>query len=156
LTLSKARGYPVDYWDRNDLINRYGVPGSYDREWQFKISGTYIFPYGIMLSAYFAHEQGRPFNRTIVAYLDQGRRTIAAEERGSQRYPNPTYLDLRVEKEFRLFKQARLKLLIDIWNIFNSDYNNSVASTNWESDAYLRPSYYTLPRRAQIGIRFVF
>jgi len=156
LTLSKGKQYPVGYSDRNDLINMYGVPGSYDREYQFKISGTYIFPYGFMLSAYFAYEQGRPFNREIVLYLDQGRRSIAAEERGSQRYPNPTYLDLRLEKEFRLFKQARLKLLIDVWNLFNSDYNNYVASTNAESDAYLAPSGYTLPRRAQLGIRFVF
>jgi len=82
LTLSKGLQYPVGYWDRNDLINMYGVPSYYDREFQFKLSGTYIFPYGIMLSAYFAHDQGRPFNREIVLGLDQGRRDIAAEERG--------------------------------------------------------------------------
>jgi len=156
LTLSKGKQYPVDYWDKNDLINRYGVPGSYDREYQFKISGTYIFPYGILLSAYFAHEQGRPFNRSIPLSLDQGRRTIAAEPRGSKRYPSQTYLDMRLEKEFKLYKQMRLKLLIDVWNIFNADYNYGVASTNAASDAYLAPTNYTLPRRAQLGIRFVF
>jgi outer membrane receptor protein involved in Fe transport len=152
-TWSKGRQYPKGYWDRNDLINMYG---DYDREYQFKISGTYIFPWGIMFSAYFAYDQGRPFNREIVVGLDQGRRDIAAEERGSKRYPNPTYLDLRVEKEFRLWGNSRLKLLIDVWNIFNADYNNWVAETNAESDAYLSPSGYVLPRRAQIGIRFVF
>jgi len=156
LTLSKARQYPVGYRDRNDLINMYGVPGYYDREYQLKISGTYIFPYGIMLSAYFAYEQGRPFNREIPIGLDQGRRWIAAEERGSKRYPDPTYLDLRLEKEFGLWGNSRLKFLIDVWNIFNSDYNNSVASTDAASDAYLAPSGYVLPRRAQLGIRFVF
>jgi hypothetical protein len=155
-TLAKTLQFPKDYWDRNDLINMYDVPGSYDRGWQFKISGTYIFPYGFMLSAYFAHEQGRPFNRIVRVSLDQGGRNIAAEERGSQRYPNPTFLDLRLEKEFRIWKQTRLKFLIDIWNIFNTDYNNSVASRNADSDAYLAPTYYVLPRRAQIGIRFVF
>jgi len=156
LTLSKALNYPVGYWDRNDLINMYGVPGSYDREYSFKISGTYIFPYGIMLSAYFAYDQGRPFNRTVRVSLDQGRRSIAAEPRGSQRYPNPTYLDLRLEKEFNLWGNARLKLLIDVWNTFNADYNNGVAETNAASDAYLAPGGYVLPRRAQLGIRFVF
>jgi hypothetical protein len=156
LTLSKGKQYPVDYWDKNDLTNRYGVPGSYDREYQFNISGTYIFPYGILLSAYFAHEQGRPFNRTIPLSLDQGRRTIAAEPRGSKRYPSQTYLDMRLEKEFKLYKQMRLKLLIDVWNIFNDDYNYGVASTNAALDAYLRPTNYTLPRRAQLGIRLVF
>jgi hypothetical protein len=156
LTLSKGLSYPVGYSDRNYLINMYGVPGNYDREYQFKISGTYIFPYGIMFSAYFAYEQGRPFNREVVLYLDQGRREIAAEERGSKRYPNQTYLDLRLEKEFRLWKQTRLKLLIDVWNIFNADYHYWVASTNADSDAYLAPGGYVLPRRAQIGIRFVF
>jgi len=121
LTLSKAKQYPVGYSDKNSLINMYGVPGSYDREYQFKISGTYIFPYGIMLSAYFAHEQGRPYNRTVRVGLDQGRRTIAAEPRDSKRFPSQTYLDLRVEKEFRIWKEMRLKLLVDVWNIFNAD-----------------------------------
>jgi hypothetical protein len=156
LTLSRSRQYPVGYWDKNDLINMYGVPGSYDREYQLKISGTYIFPYGIMLSAYFAYDQGRPFNRTVRVWLDQGRRRIAAEPRGSQRYPNPTYLDLRLEKEFKLWGRTRLKLLIDVWNTFNADYNNYVAETNAASEAYLAPRGYVLPRRAQLGIRFVF
>jgi hypothetical protein len=155
-TWSKGLQYPVGYWDRNDLINMYKVPSYYDREWQFKISGTYIFPYGIMFSAYFAYEQGRPYNRTITISLDQGRRTIAAEERGSKRYPNQAYLDLRVEKEFKLWKTVRLKLLIDVWNIFNADYNSSVASTNAASDAYLEPRGFVLPRRAQLGFRLVF
>ncbi len=154
--MSKGKRYPRDYWDKNDLINMYGVPGSYDREYQFKISGTYIFPYGILLSAYFAYEQGRPYNRTIPISLAQGRREIAAEPRGSKRYPNQTYLDLRLEKEFRLWKKTRLKLLIDVWNIFNTDYHYWVASTDADSDAYLAPGGYVLPRRAQLGIRFVF
>ncbi|MDH4217987.1 MAG: TonB-dependent receptor [Candidatus Aminicenantes bacterium] len=156
LTLAKARDYPVGYSDKNSLINRYGVAGYFDREYQFKMSGTYIFPYGIMITAYFSHEQGRAFNRTVRVPLDQGRQTVAAEEPGSQRYPDQTFLDLRVEKEFRLWKTTRLKLLIDVWNLLNNDANQRVASTNAASDAYLAPTSYDLPRRAQIGIRFVF
>ena len=156
-TLSKALNYPVGYWDKNDLINMYGVPGYYDREYQFKMSATYIFPYGIMLSAYFAYEQGRPFNREVVVELDQEPyQEIAAEERGSQRYPNPTYLDFRLEKEFRLWKQTRLKLIIDVWNLFNADYHYWVASTDADSAAYLVPGGYVMPRRAQLSIRIVF
>ena len=110
-----------------------------------------------MFSAYFAYDQGRPFNRTVSVPLDQDpRQSVAAEERGSKRFPNPTYLDLRVEKEFRLWGNSRLKLLIDVWNIFNADYNNWVAQTRADTEAYLAPSGYVLPRRAQIGIRFVF
>ena len=153
---SKTLQYPKGYSDKNDLINMYGVPGPYDRAWQFKLSGTYIFPYGIMLSAYFDYEQGRPYNRAITIDLDQGRRTIAAEERGSKRYPNPTYLDLRVEKEFGLWGNSKLKFLIDIWNVFNTDYYSWVASTNGLSDAYLKPGGFVLPRRSQLGFRFVF
>ena len=157
ITLSESKQYPVGYGDKNDLINMYDVPGNYDRGYQFKISGTYNFPYGIMLSAYFAHEQGRPFNRTIPLWLPgQGNVTIAAEPRGSQRYPNQTYLDLRVEKEFRLRGNSRLKFLIDIWNVFNTDYHSWVASTNADSPAYLAPGGYILPRRGQLGVRFVF
>ncbi len=156
LTWSKLRNYPVGYEDPNDNINRYGVPGYYDREYSFKVSGTYIFPSGIMLTAYFGHDQGLPFNRTVRVSLDQGNQRIAAEERGSQRYPNPTFLDLRLEKEFRLWGNSRLKFLIDAWNLLNSDYYNGVAETNAASGAYLAPQWYTRARRAQLGIRFVF
>jgi outer membrane receptor protein involved in Fe transport len=156
LTLTRSRRYPKGYTDKNSLINNYDVPDTYDREYQFKISGTYIFPYGIMFSAYFAHEQGRPLNRTIPVSLDQGRREIAAEPRGSQRLPSQTYLDLRVEKEFKLWKETRLKFLIDVWNIFNNDYHYEIASMNAASAAYLAPRNYALPRRAQLGVRFVF
>ena len=155
-TLSKGLNFPKSYWDKNDLINMYNVPGNYDRGYQFKISGTYIFPAGIMVSVYFAHEQGRPFNREINIGLDQGRREISAEERGSQRYPSQTYLDLRLEKEFKLWKKTRLKLVIDVWNIFNADYNYWVSSTDADSSAYLVPGGFVLPRRAQLGIRVVF
>jgi len=70
--------------------------------------------------------------------------------------PNPTYLDLRVEKEFGLWGNSKLKFLIDIWNGFNTDYYSSVASTNGLSDAYLDPVGFVLPRRAQLGFRFIF
>ncbi|MFQ5721478.1 MAG: TonB-dependent receptor domain-containing protein [Candidatus Aminicenantales bacterium] len=156
LTLSQSRNYPKGYEDKNELVNMYGVPGNYDREYQLKLSGTYIFPYGIIFSAYFSYIQGRPFNRTVRVPLNQGPIVVAAEERGSKRYPNQTLLDLRAEKEFRVWKQARLKFMIDVWNIFNADYYSWVASTNAESSAYLAPSGYVLPRRAQLGIRFVF
>ncbi len=156
LTWSKLRNYPVGYEDPNDNINRYGVPGYFDREYQFKISGTYIFPYGIMFTAYFGHDQGLPFNRTVRVWLDQGRERIATEERGSKRYPNPTFLDFRLEKEFRLWGNSRLKFVIDVWNLLNSDYYNDVAETNAASGAYLAPEWYTRARRAQLGLRFVF
>jgi hypothetical protein len=61
-----------------------------------------------------------------------------------------------VEIEFGLWGNSRLKLLIDIWNIFNADYYSSVASTNGLSDAYLEPVNFISPRRAQLGFRFVF
>ena len=156
MTLAKARSFPKGFSDPNSNINRWGVPGNFDREYQFKVSGTYIFPYGIMLSAFFSHEQGRPYNRTVRVDLDQGGRNIAAEERGSRRFPDQTFLDLRVEKEFKLWKKTRLKLLIDVWNLLNSGANQGVASTNAATDNFLVPTYFDWPRRAQIGIRFLF
>jgi len=159
LTLAKGRDFPVGYSDPNQNINMFGVAGYYDREYQFKFTGTYIFPKGIMLSAYFSHMQGRPFNRTVVVpgtILAQGKQTVAAEERGSKRYPTQTMLDLRVEKDFGLWRTTRLKLFIDIWNVLNSDAYQRVGSTNADSEAYLAPTSYDLPRQAQIGISFVF
>jgi hypothetical protein len=82
--------------------------------------------------------------------------SIAAEKRGALRMPSQPYLDLRVEKEFRLFGNARLKFLIDVWNVFNTDYHYWVAETIGDSEAYLAPSDWVRPRRAQLGVRFVF
>jgi len=156
LTLSRARDFPKGYRDPNDNINMYGVPGYYDRGYQFKLNGTYFFPYGINVGLFFSYEQGRPFNRTVRVRLNQGSRSIAAEERGSKRYPDQIFLDMRLEKEFRLWKEAKLKLLIDAWNLLNRAAYRDVVSTLAESPNYLVGRLYDLPRRAQIGIRFIF
>ncbi len=156
LTLAKALDFPVGYSDPNDNINRYDVPGSYDREYQFKIAASYFFPYGINVSTYFSHEQGRPFNRAVRVWLNQGGRTIAAEPRGSKRYPSQTFLDLRIEKEIYLKGEVKLKVLIDVWNLLNKAAYSSVVSTLGTSSNYLVGTSYDRPRRAQIGLRFVF
>jgi outer membrane receptor protein involved in Fe transport len=156
LTIAKARDFPIGYSDPNDNINMFGVPSYYDRAYQFKVNGSYFFPYGINVSVYFSNEQGRPFNRTVRVRLDQGSRSIAAEEMGSKRYPNQTFLDMRIEKEIRVWNDHRLKLLIDIWNLLNRAAYRNVVNTLAESPNYLVGTTYDLPRRAQIGIRYVF
>jgi outer membrane receptor protein involved in Fe transport len=65
-------------------------------------------------------------------------------------------LDLRLEKEFKLGEKTRLKFMLDVWNLFNTDYYYWVASTDAESSAYLAPGGYVMPRRGQLSARIVF
>jgi len=156
LTISKARNFPAGYRDPNENINQYGAVGEYDQRYVLKVVGSYFFPHGINVSAYYTYAQGLPFNRTIRVPLNQGTRSIAAEERGSQRYQDRIFFDLRIEKEFPLWKNTRIKLLADIWNLLNRASYRSVVSTLGESPNYLVGTRYDQPRRAQIGLRFIF
>jgi len=48
----------------NSLINAYG-PLWFDRPLQIKLMGTYILPYGFVVSAYFQHLSGAPWTRSF-------------------------------------------------------------------------------------------
>jgi hypothetical protein len=104
--------------------------------------------------------------------LYQGRLTFNVEPAGKYRYPMNTQLDLRLEKTFTLAGKYRLGLVFDIFNVFNADTLTSWGGTvnyNWypgvtdptDPDFYASTQNHylyglTLPRRARLGIRFIF
>jgi len=76
-----------------------------------------------------------------------------------------TQLDLRLEKSFTMAKKYKLGLILDVFNVFNTD-----TITSWGTragyDWYLDGEYpstnghelygLTLPRRARLGVRLTF
>ena len=76
-----------------------------------------------------------------------------------------TQLDLRLEKTFTMAQRYKLGLILDVFNVFNTD-----TITSWGTragyDWYLDGDYpstdghelygLTLPRRARLGIRLTF
>ncbi len=123
----------------------------------FKFGGVYMAPFGIVLGTNVIYQQGTPWERTVlVPGLNQGPKFIRAEPSGSRRMPNELYLDVKVEKTFRIAKKYSAELSFDIINVFNKDTNRSWASTQVESPSWMIPTGIILPRRALLGLKFVF
>jgi outer membrane receptor protein involved in Fe transport len=160
LTLSRAWMVPKGYRDKNELINSEGpmrIERARDRTWMFKIGGAYLAPYDILIGTNIIYQQGASWERTVrVSGLNQGGRAIMAEPRGSRRMPNEIYFDLKVEKDFTFAEKYNAKISFDVFNLLNRDTNLSWASTQAESPSWLVPSDFIAPRRAMIGLQFVF
>ena len=171
-------GFGRGSYDPNFWINADGnVTNSPPH--QIKVQGTYAIPVvGVNFSFYYRGISGDAWTtrfRTIS--YSQGRITFFAEPRGSHRYPFLNIVDVRLEKTFSLAKIYKLGLIFDVFNLFN---NNTI--TDWGTrlqrttssnptggyDYFpLVPTYsastdhhdllgLTLPRRARLGIRFMF
>jgi Carboxypeptidase regulatory-like domain len=128
-TTDQTEGTSGVFHSPNSLVNAYG-PLSFDRPWQFKVMGTYVLPFQIMISAYLRHESGIPWTRTISRVyfpadfpaVQQTFVSLNAEAPGSRRRPAYTNLDLRLEKGFPLKAtgSARLDFYLDIFNVTGS------------------------------------
>jgi hypothetical protein len=78
------------------------------------------------------------------------------EPRGSRRLPNELYADVKIEKTFKIAQKYSVEFSCDIINVFNEDTNLSYVSTQVESPSWMIPTNIILPRRALIGVKFVF
>lgn len=160
ITLSRAWMKPKGYRDKNELINAEGpmrIERARDRTWMFKVGGIYLAPYDIVLSTNVIYQQGASWERTVrVPGLNQGGKTIMAEPRGSRRMPNELYFDVKIEKAFNFADRYTAKIGIDIFNLLNKDTNLYWGSTLADSPSWMVPSSYITPRRAMVGLHFIF
>jgi outer membrane receptor protein involved in Fe transport len=145
--------------DPNDLINAYGRLPT-DSTHNFRLSATYAAPKGFHIGARYSYESGRPYTRIInVTGLRQGVRRVQAEERGAYFLPAVNEFQIRVDKDF-LFSggEQRLRLSIDVYNLFNADTVNNLRNNSTEAGEanFGQPLAVVAPRRAMVGIRFEF
>ena len=139
---------------------------SNDPTHMINLAGSYAFPLGIQFSAGFSYITGNAFTAQTRFRLDQGRRDIFIESRGSSRYDDLTSLDLRLEKTFTFAEKYRIHIMMDIFNVFNDDTITdwgSVAGADWFPNDPQAPGpnghkVYSLviPRAIRLGIRFFF
>jgi len=116
-------GNTLTYNTPNDLLYSEGRL-NYDRPLNIKVQSSVILPYDFVLSAYFNHRSGSPWNRTVTVYIPDDTKywdpgacyTIPTEEKGARRTPSITTLDLRIEKSFALGKATSISGYIDILN----------------------------------------
>lgn len=101
------------------LVNAAGRSGG--REHQFKMTGSYELPWGVMLGGNFRLESGAFITRTVqITGLNQGNITVNAEPRGSVTLDTLPTLDLRLGKLFR-FGANQIEVDLDMFNITNEN-----------------------------------
>jgi outer membrane receptor protein involved in Fe transport len=154
--LSSTSGYGRD---PNDLVNAFG-PTATNSTHSVKLSTTYGARFDFNIGLRYSYESGRPYGRLIIVRgLGQGNYTLLAEERGAYSLPAVNDFQIRVDKGFRFSAAQRLRLSVDVLNIFNSDTvltlrNNSsqvTPTTPWAQTLTI-----VRPRTVQFGIRYQF
>jgi len=159
-------GWGGTVYDPNFWINADGH-STYDSTNMIKIQGSYIIPkIELSVSVYYHGVTGNSWTaRYRTPRLNQGRVTFFLEERGSNHYPMDHQLDVRLEKIFTFASKYKLGIMLDVFNVFNSDTIYSWG-TRWNYDWYTPDVYPSTdghellgivnPRQARLGIRLIF
>ena len=144
-----------------------------DREWIFKANGAYTFPWEITVAGNLVSNQGAvrvtsingPGNvygginpvtgaATTISY---GAASLEVEPRGTTLQESPVLLDLSVQKKFP-FRGGRqwVKLMLDGFNVTNSNTITSWASNNRSITNFARVSAIVPPRVFRVGMQVGF
>jgi len=138
--------------------------GTFDQNntrWDFKVSGTYEAPFGFRVSPLVRHQAGANFARqisvgaaaaTAAGAIFSG--TINVEPLDSRRHDNITVFDVRVDRGFSIGGTVRVRGMLDLFNITNS--NSAETRTITTGTAFLRPTAVLAPRTIRVGARVSF
>jgi hypothetical protein len=107
----------------NSFVNAQGRAGI-DRAHNFKLTGSYLLPWDVLVGGNVRALSGEPITRTIgIPGLNQnpsGNTTVNAEPRGNDLLPALFTLDFRVGKIFR-FGRQQFEADMDIYNLTNEN-----------------------------------
>jgi hypothetical protein len=150
---SMNMGFATIYWDPTNQINLRGR-STISPPHVLKIQGTYIFPLGISLSAYYSFISGQTWTRyLLISGVNQRKPYLLTEPIGSRRLPATNNLDLRLSKFF-LYKNLKAEFMLDLFNAFNQTREtrvNDVVGTRFN-----KPLSVIAPRTFRAGFRFWF
>lgn len=147
-----AAGDNAGYLTPNALINTSDKTW----DWDAKLSGAYIFPAEILVSANYHHTSGDAFGRQV---RFSGGRTIPTivlnvEPIGTYRRPNVNLVNLRLEKRFTLPRAQIATVTLNLYNAFNA--NTVTALQNRSGPRFLDPLGILPPRLAEISLAYRF
>jgi hypothetical protein len=143
--------------DPNDVTNAFGRFAS-DSTHSLKANLTLQLPYDFHVALRESFETGRPYGRLVsVRGLRQGTRNILAEPRGTYELPSTHNFQIRVDKDFRFANQRRLRLSVDVINVFNADTPVLARNNSSQGEALFGQTLEVFaPRRALVGLRVEF
>ncbi len=127
-------------------------------EWEAKISGAYMLPFGITASANFQNISGNPFARQVL-FTTGGTSTVPSlvanvEPIGSRRLPSINLLDLRVDKAIKFGRNQKVTVRATCFNSLNA---STTLSLQQQSGAtFLQPTSILPPRIFEFGVSYAF
>ncbi|HZT75215.1 MAG TPA: TonB-dependent receptor [Vicinamibacterales bacterium] len=153
----------ADLNDPNATLYTNGIVGN-DSRYAFRASGIYSAPYGINVSGSLVSNTGYPYvstytvTRALAAAagvaLTRSSQTIFLSDRGDERLPSVTLIDLRFSRAFHFAGGRRLEPAFDIYNVGNAStitgLNAGVGTT------YLVPNAIVSPRIMKISLAVNF
>ncbi len=158
-------GYGGSVYDPNFWINSDGN-STYDPTHMIKIQGTYVIPtIELSVNVYYHGVTGNAWTtRYRTSRFNQGRITFFIEPRGSNHYPMDHQIDIRLEKIFTFASKYRLGLMVDVFNLLNSDTITSWGTRwmyDWNPTIYPSTQGHELygivnARQARVGVRLIF
>ncbi len=145
-------------YSANDYINTGGrLIG--DMPVTFKTQLLVELPAAFLAGLNYTYASGGTWSRTARVNTGPltGRETLLLEDKdGSLRIDNRSILDLRLQKTFHLTSEARLVLIADGFNVFNSGAGQRIRSTSTASSSLGLPRNIVQPRRLQLGAKLQF
>jgi hypothetical protein len=121
----------------NALINASGRAGI-DRAHNFKLTGSYLLPWDVLVGGNLRWLSGEPITRTIsIPGLNQnpsGNVTVNAEPRGSDLLPSLLTIDFRAGKIFR-FGAQQFQFDVDVYNVSNENTTYAVRTNTGRTTA---------------------
>ena len=141
--------------------------------YNFKANGSYTFKWDINASANLNIIEGSTRILTIngpgqvygginpstgqPTTISYGQGTLEFEPRGSTRYEPVKLLDLGLQKAIRFSNSKyQLKLMFDVFNVFNINTITDHSTDNRSSEAFSEPTQIIAPRVYRVGLRVVF
>ncbi|HZP47138.1 MAG TPA: TonB-dependent receptor [Vicinamibacterales bacterium] len=157
-----------DLNDPNQTRFANGIVGN-DSPVAFRLSGSYTAPYDIQVAGSLVSNGGYPYVSTYTVTraafpslctancgtgLVRSSQLVILGDRGDERLPAVTLVDLRLSRAFR-FGQRRISPQFDIYNLFNR-YTPQGVGTGAQATSYLVPTSIVAPRIMRIGFSVDF
>lgn len=132
--------------------------GTLNVRWVAKLSGMYQLPWGFSTGAFLNMRQGFPFYpeiRTPSRAGGLGTADVDVYAFASQRYPNMTLVDWRIDKRVNLPGNTRLDLVATVFNVANA---NTVQDRFRRQEASNANNVQEVlaPRAINLQARFIF
>lgn len=152
---SMMASYAVTW--RNDFnaipYNPNGAPQSDYLAMSFvKVTGSYEPGWGLRLTPLVRYQSGNPYGRRASVSMNYGSQTVQVEPTGTRSMQAPLLFDLRAERRFPMQKGMALAVVLDLFNIANSNAETDININS--GSTYQWPTTVLPPRVIRFGAKF--